>query len=149
MRHGASWNASAPTKRFTARALPDASVTSLVGLSWSGRRSSACAATTRRGRKTASSSTQWTHFRATCERPSNISCHTATQTKCSHLVCYANRNGLMNRAQCPCCGYYTLDSRGSFDICQVCWWEDDDKSDMYGQPAPERPTGANRVQLWE
>ncbi len=28
---------------------------------------------------------------------------------------------------CPCCGYYTLPEPppGSFDICPVCWWEDD------------------------
>lgn len=28
-------------------------------------------------------------------------------------------------AACPCCGYCTLDSRADFDICTVCWWEDD------------------------
>ena len=28
--------------------------------------------------------------------------------------------------KCPCCGYYTLDDfYGSFDICPVCFWEDD------------------------
>lgn len=26
---------------------------------------------------------------------------------------------------CPCCGYRTLDERGHYDICAVCWWEDD------------------------
>ncbi|MDX1930526.1 MAG: CPCC family cysteine-rich protein [Pirellulaceae bacterium] len=26
---------------------------------------------------------------------------------------------------CPCCGYATLDARGQYDICTVCWWEDD------------------------
>jgi hypothetical protein len=26
---------------------------------------------------------------------------------------------------CPCCDYPTLASRGSFEICQVCYWEDD------------------------
>lgn len=26
---------------------------------------------------------------------------------------------------CPCCGYDTLDQRGDWDICPVCWWEDD------------------------
>lgn len=26
---------------------------------------------------------------------------------------------------CPCCGYSTLDQRGQYDICVVCWWEDD------------------------
>jgi hypothetical protein len=26
---------------------------------------------------------------------------------------------------CPCCGYRTLYERGGYDICQVCFWEDD------------------------
>lgn len=26
---------------------------------------------------------------------------------------------------CPCCGYDTLDDRGNYDICTICWWEDD------------------------
>ncbi|MEI3609401.1 CPCC family cysteine-rich protein [Pseudogracilibacillus sp. SO10305] len=28
---------------------------------------------------------------------------------------------------CPCCGYQTLDENppGSFDICEICYWEDD------------------------
>jgi hypothetical protein len=26
---------------------------------------------------------------------------------------------------CPCCGYPTLATRGSFDVCAVCYWEDD------------------------
>ncbi|BCN29554.1 CPCC family cysteine-rich protein [Anaeromicropila herbilytica] len=29
--------------------------------------------------------------------------------------------------RCPCCGYYTFDEKpnGSYDICEVCFWEDD------------------------
>ncbi|MFH8837332.1 CPCC family cysteine-rich protein [Streptomyces sp. NPDC017868] len=26
---------------------------------------------------------------------------------------------------CPCCGYLTLGERGTFEICDVCFWEDD------------------------
>lgn len=26
---------------------------------------------------------------------------------------------------CPCCGYETLEERGGFDICHICFWEDD------------------------
>ncbi|WP_426237638.1 CPCC family cysteine-rich protein [Pseudomonas sp. TWP3-2] len=26
---------------------------------------------------------------------------------------------------CPCCGYLTLSSHGSYDICDLCQWEDD------------------------
>jgi hypothetical protein len=26
---------------------------------------------------------------------------------------------------CPCCGYQTLPGRGAYDLCPVCWWEDE------------------------
>ncbi|TNL01225.1 hypothetical protein CYD30_28230 [Kosakonia cowanii] len=31
--------------------------------------------------------------------------------------------------KCPCCGYLTLTERGAYDICPVCHWEDDGKSE--------------------
>lgn len=31
--------------------------------------------------------------------------------------------------RCPCCGYSTLEDRGGYDICQVCFWEDDGQDD--------------------
>ncbi|MAS86327.1 MAG: hypothetical protein CL953_10910 [Erythrobacteraceae bacterium] len=27
--------------------------------------------------------------------------------------------------RCPCCKFRTLDERGGFEICAVCFWEDD------------------------
>jgi hypothetical protein len=27
--------------------------------------------------------------------------------------------------QCPCCDYFALESRGEWDICPVCYWEDE------------------------
>lgn len=29
----------------------------------------------------------------------------------------------------PCCGYPTLDERSSYDICYLCWWEDEGQDD--------------------
>lgn len=27
--------------------------------------------------------------------------------------------------RCPCCGFKTLTARGVFEVCEVCFWEDD------------------------
>lgn len=47
--------------------------------------------------------------------------------------------------KCPCCGFYTFNERpdGSYDICPVCFWEDD-----YIQLNDENfAGGANKVSL--
>ncbi len=31
--------------------------------------------------------------------------------------------------RCPCCGCKTLQGRGNFQICQVCFWEDDGRDE--------------------
>ena len=31
--------------------------------------------------------------------------------------------------RCPCCGFRTLSERSSWEICNVCWWEDDGQDD--------------------
>jgi hypothetical protein len=33
------------------------------------------------------------------------------------------------RFTCPCCGYPTLAGRATFEICSLCWWEDDGQDD--------------------
>jgi hypothetical protein len=33
------------------------------------------------------------------------------------------------RFTCPCCGYPTLGERGAYEICELCWWEDDGQDD--------------------
>ena len=42
------------------------------------------------------------------------------------------------KVRCLCCGYKTLDQRGAFEICPVCFWEDEvyllfDKMDQTGE----------------
>jgi hypothetical protein len=51
------------------------------------------------------------------------------------------------RFPCPCCGYPTLDEQppGTFDICEVCGWEDDDL--QYRRPSYDG--GANGMSLRE
>jgi Cysteine-rich CPCC len=34
-----------------------------------------------------------------------------------------------NRYACPCCGYLTLTQRGWFEVCEVCFWDDDGQDD--------------------
>ncbi|CDR07482.1 hypothetical protein GCM10022420_004250 [Streptomyces iranensis] len=42
---------------------------------------------------------------------------------------------------CPCCGFVTLDERGNYEICPVCFWEDDGQDD---HDADEVRGGPNR-----
>lgn len=47
--------------------------------------------------------------------------------------------------KCPCCGYYTFTDRptGNYDICGVCYWEDD----SIQSADPNYTGGANSVSL--
>ncbi len=39
---------------------------------------------------------------------------------------------------CPCCGLRTLEEMGAYDICPVCWWEDDGADTRtYANPPPQ------------
>lgn len=51
------------------------------------------------------------------------------------------------RFACPCCGYRTFIERpgATFDICQVCYWEDD----PYQFQDPDSTFGANPISLRE
>lgn len=46
---------------------------------------------------------------------------------------------------CPCCGYFTYDHvpDGSFDVCPVCFWEDDNVQNV----EPSYEGGANGISL--
>ncbi|MCA9716363.1 MAG: hypothetical protein KC468_16950, partial [Myxococcales bacterium] len=45
--------------------------------------------------------------------------------------------------ECPCCGYLTLGARGAYEICPVCFWEDDGSDDL------DRHSGPNHMALRE
>ncbi|WP_218951149.1 CPCC family cysteine-rich protein [Desulfoluna butyratoxydans] len=54
--------------------------------------------------------------------------------------------GRIGNSPCPCCGYYTLaDSPGSYQICEICYWEDD--IEQFRDPTYRG--GANQVSLTE
>jgi len=56
-------------------------------------------------------------------------------------------HGSTRKYQCPCCDLYTLDEEppGTFEICMVCWWEDD----LVQFHDPTYGGGANRESLIE
>lgn len=43
---------------------------------------------------------------------------------------------------CPCCGYLTLGERGGFEICSVCFWEDDGQDEHDADDVRGGPNGA-------
>ncbi|MGD9108076.1 MAG: CPCC family cysteine-rich protein [Gammaproteobacteria bacterium] len=51
----------------------------------------------------------------------------------------------MKAYECPCCGYLTLSEKppGTFEICPVCFWEDDNV--QFDDPG--YAGGANKVSL--
>lgn len=44
---------------------------------------------------------------------------------------------------CPCCGYKTLDDASIYDICDICFWEDD----IIQFNNPDYEGGANIISL--
>ena len=59
----------------------------------------------------------------------------------------AAHSGKMRRYPCRCCGFLTLSdpSNGSYEICAVCFWEDDPVQNE----DPAYAGGANHVSLYE
>lgn len=43
--------------------------------------------------------------------------------------------------RCPCCGNRTLHERGGFEICPVCFWEDDGQDDEDADVVRGGPNG--------
>lgn len=52
-----------------------------------------------------------------------------------------SKNGLCT---CPCCGYATLDSGANYEICKICFWEDDGQDEA---DADENMGGPNYISL--
>lgn len=49
----------------------------------------------------------------------------------------------MSKHLCPVCGKYEFEEEGSYDICEVCGWEDDSLQ----MSDPEYEGGANEMSL--
>jgi hypothetical protein len=50
--------------------------------------------------------------------------------------------GQIGPFRCPCCGWMTLPARGDYDICPVCFWEDDGQDDHDAATVRGGPNGA-------
>lgn len=46
------------------------------------------------------------------------------------------------RFPCPCCRFLTLEERGGFEICPVCFWEDDGQDNHDASVVRGGPNGA-------
>lgn len=49
----------------------------------------------------------------------------------------------MMKYECPVCGKFTLEKEGTFEICEVCGWEDD----PYQRRYPDEDYCANQMGL--
>ena len=48
------------------------------------------------------------------------------------------------KEKCSCCGYYTLDEKDVYEICPVCFWEDNSETED-----PDEYNECNRISLSE
>lgn len=46
------------------------------------------------------------------------------------------------KVACPCCGALTLEANYDFEICPVCFWEDDGQNDADADEVRGGPNGA-------
>ncbi|WP_312392856.1 CPCC family cysteine-rich protein [Chryseobacterium sp.] len=53
-----------------------------------------------------------------------------------------NENDNLN-VQCYCCGFITIEERGNYQICPVCFWEDDGCYEL------NKESGSNHMTLEE
>jgi hypothetical protein len=49
---------------------------------------------------------------------------------------------MTQRLACPCCGFLTLEERGGFELCPVCYWEDDGQGDHDADVVRGGPNGS-------
>ena len=48
----------------------------------------------------------------------------------------------LTRFQCPCCQSFTLPEVRQFDVCPVCYWEDDGQDDLDADVVRGGPNGS-------
>ena len=68
----------------------------------------------------------------------------AIADKCSIGTVIVRKKGNNGLFACPCCGYATLQEHSSFEICEICFWQDDGQDDPHSS---EKWGGPNHVSL--
>ncbi|MFF3201014.1 CPCC family cysteine-rich protein [Streptomyces sp. NPDC002962] len=63
------------------------------------------------------------------------------------VVTHTHGKAEAGSCRCPCCGFLTLDQRAGFEICPVCFWEDDGQDDDDADRVRGGPNG--RLSLTE
>jgi hypothetical protein len=53
-----------------------------------------------------------------------------------------------NLYKCPCCGFKTLKTKGEYEICRVCKWEDDGNTDIDHYSSVNRKTLGEAIHLF-
>lgn len=66
--------------------------------------------------------------------------HLSNEFLCSKLNIENIIGEAIQLESCPCCGFRTIAERGNYNICKVCWWEDDGQDNEY---SPEEKSGPN------
>ena len=59
----------------------------------------------------------------------------------SRLTRARDRARTTERVACPCCGFLTLPDRDMFELCPVCFWEDDGQDDADAEVVRGGPNG--------
>ena len=59
----------------------------------------------------------------------------------SDLRLVSEPTGTTKSFQCPCCKFKTLHDRGGFELCPVCYWEDDGQDEPDAEKVLGGPNG--------
>jgi hypothetical protein len=59
----------------------------------------------------------------------------------SDLRLVSESTGTTKSLRCPCCKFKTLRGRGGFDVCPVCYWEDDGQDEPDAEKVLGGPNG--------
>ncbi|MGN7930107.1 MAG: CPCC family cysteine-rich protein [Sphingopyxis sp.] len=48
---------------------------------------------------------------------------------------------MSSKVECPCCRFFTIEAHADYEICPVCYWEDDGQDDLDADEVRGGPNG--------